>query len=150
LIFSLDLLPVGIDDIQSGAICDTATVTSVQLVPIEDGSATSASGREHPASSQQWLRAFKQSAQHTLRSLSRPSQTGRYLIHGPNFDFESDITKSITSAVAMGLSLPKSPSVQSTGEEKDPTQQEREERGWWSFRFQQVLCELQMQSVLRD
>jgi hypothetical protein len=124
-------------------------------MPAESDSATigGQSGREHPAS-QQWLRAFKQSAQQTLQSLSRPSQSGRYLIHGPNFDFESDIAKSITSAVAMGLPLPKSPSIQSKeaahGEEKDPTQQEREERSWWSFRFQQVLCELQMQSVVRD
>jgi hypothetical protein len=35
-----------------------------------------------------------------------------------------------------------------SGKRNDPKQQEREERGWWSLRFQQVLRELQRENVV--
>jgi hypothetical protein len=35
-----------------------------------------------------------------------------------------------------GLPLPKSPSAQMAEQGADPTEQEREARGWWSLRFQ--------------
>ena len=80
------------------------------------------------------------------------SHSGRHLEHGPEVDLEVDTHQSVLSIMASGLPLPKSPSVQleevAHGESGNPRQQEREERGWWSLRFQQVLREMQRRDAL--
>lgn len=45
----------------------------------------------------------------------------------------------IDSLVTCGMPIPKSPSFQFDGSDK---RQEREERGWWSLRFREVLREM--------
>ena len=93
---------------------------------------------------QEWLAAFEQCFQFTLRSLSFPSPSGL-----PSVDLELDTRQSVLSILASGLPLPKSPSIQLddsvNGQASDAKQLEREERGWWSLRFQQVLREMQRQ-----
>ena len=100
-------------------------------------------------------KAFVRCHAYTLRSLSFPSHTGAYLPHGPHVDLEGDTQKSVVAILNTGLPLPKSPSVQ--GEQMDrlrtmgrisDTDQEREERGWWALRFQQVLREMQRQDAM--
>lgn len=96
-----------------------------------------------------WLSMLQRCAQFTLRSLSFLSHSGRRLDHGPDVDLELDTHQSVLEIMASGLPLPKSPSVQLDeavhGEYASARQQEREERGWWSLRFQQVLREMQRQ-----
>lgn len=83
----------------------------------------------------------------TTRSLSFPSNSEKYLAHGPGADLETDTKNSVLSILASGLPLPKSPSIQIEeailGDAPNGAQQEREERGWWTLRFQQVLREMQ-------
>jgi hypothetical protein len=81
--------------------------------------------------------------------VSFPSNSSYYL-HGPNTDLALDTEQSILSILASGLPLPKSPSAQievAAKHYEDDKQQEREERGWWSLRYQQVLRELQRQTL---
>lgn len=99
-----------------------------------------------------WLSAFRQCSQFTLRSMSFLTHAGGHLDHGPDVDLELDTHQSVLAIMASGLPLPKSPSVQldemSLGESSDARQQEREERGWWSLRFQQVLREMQRRDAI--
>jgi hypothetical protein len=99
-----------------------------------------------------WLSMFRQCSQFTLRSLSFLSHSGGRLDHGPDVDLELDTHQSVLAIMASGLPLPKSPSVQLEevvlGESGSARQQEREERGWWSLRFQQVLREMQRRDAL--
>lgn len=54
------------------------------------------------------------------------------------------VENTIQKILASGLPMPKSPSVQlSSGERGNVVSREREERGWWSVRFRQVLREVQ-------
>jgi hypothetical protein len=66
-------------------------------------------------------------------------------------ELEMDARCSLGSILASGLPLPKSPSFQKEEEAKgvvaDAVQMEREERGWWSLRFQQVLHEIQRMDI---
>lgn len=117
------------------------------------------------------LNALRRCHAYTLCSLAFPSHAGTYLPHGPQVDLEADTQRSVMDILHTGLPLPKSPSLQmrdnlrldankglgggkSTGgvEGKDAREgrdaagdvdREREERGWWTLRFQQVLREVQ-------
>lgn len=104
------------------------------------------------SSRERWLDAIRQCHEHTLRSLSFPSHSGHFLAHGPNLDLEHDTRQSVMSLLASGLPLPKSPSLQIEEVRErsadDPALREREERGWWALRYQQVLRELQRYSPL--
>ncbi|OBZ73147.1 hypothetical protein A0H81_06916 [Grifola frondosa] len=139
---TLDLLPVGIDELDTGVIPEDAPVIQLSLsFPV---------AAEEDVR-QRWLDALNKCRYYTLRSLSFPSHSGSYLAHGPNVDLELDTRQSVMAILSSGLPLPKSPSIQiaevSMGQASDTTQQEREERGWWSLRFQQVLREMQRQDV---
>lgn len=129
------------DQLVSGVIPETTSVISVTLMPSPD--------REDQWGD--WLMAFRKCHQYTLCSLSFPSHSGTFLAHGRNVDLELDTHRSVRSILASGLPLPKSPSIQidevDSGLASDTTEQEREERGWWSLRFQQVLRELQRQET---
>ncbi|KAF9072476.1 hypothetical protein BDP27DRAFT_1400887 [Rhodocollybia butyracea] len=98
-------------------------------------------------SRESWLSAFQRSSQSTLRILSNPS----FSHSGGNFDrpnqlLEKDRRRILESILETGLPFPKSPSLQLADESasietNDATQMEREERGWWSLQFQQLLME---------
>lgn len=101
-----------------------------------------------------WLTSLRKCYQHTIRSLSfssssssSSSSSDSLFSHGRNVDLEQDTHQSIKAILATGLPMPKSPSVQmeemDLGQAGDTATQEREERGWWSLRFQQVFRELQ-------
>lgn len=141
----LDLLPLNPSDLQTGVIPDGNSTEVAQLTLfVSDRTA-----RNKLAS------ALRQCYAYTLRSLSFPTHSGHYLPHGPHVDLEHDTQQSVMAILNTGLPLPKSPSVQlsdmerlrsaSTGNESD---QEREERGWWALRFQQVLKEMQRQDPM--
>ena len=88
-------------------------------------------------------------------SLSFPSHSGQYLPHGPHLDLEQDTQRGVMAILNSGLPLPKSPSIQladpgraGTADPSNDHDKEREERGWWALRFQQVLREVQRQDPM--
>lgn len=142
----LDLLPLKQTDLQSGMIPDDRNIITVRLSP------SSRSVKEETGSMQD---ALRRCYAHTLRSLSFPSHSGQYLPHGPHVDIEQDTQKSVMSILNSGLPLPKSPSIQladpgraGTADPLNDHDKEREERGWWALRFQQVLREVQRQDPM--
>jgi hypothetical protein len=155
VLIALDLLPVNLDTEHGSDPFVAPAVTTIHLSPLaapSNDSASTGQPNADPAAWQHWMRMFHHSSLSTLRALSFPTQSGRYLIHGADLDVDCDIQKSVTSILASGLPLPKSPSIQleetASGKQNDPKQQEREERGWWSLRFQQVSRELQREDVV--
>lgn len=78
----------------------------------------------------QWLVALQNSARTTSPLLSVPV----------GLDYEDDRLQRtfVDSLVESGLPMPRSPSFQFEGSDR---RQEREERGWWSLRFREVLRE---------
>lgn len=90
---------------------------------------------------EQWRSAFHQSSQSTLRSLSYPTVSDKM-----NYTKCQDPNHLMAPLLDAGLPVPKSPSIQvldvKNGQQGDSMQQEREERGWWSVRFQQILQEM--------
>lgn len=136
------------DEIETGVIPEQTSVVSVFLTCDMPDTKPST---DNSLALVKWVEAFSRCHQFTLRSLSFPSHSGAYLAHGTNVDLELDTRQSVMSILASGLPLPKSPSVQieeiSLGQVADVLQQEREERGWWSLRFQQVLREMQRQDL---
>jgi hypothetical protein len=87
------------------------------------------------------LTAFLRSLQFTLSSIANPDYRAGLV------DLEQqDTERTVESLLASGLPLPKSPSLQmdeNMQQNGNGRRREREERGWWSLRFQQVLRELQ-------
>ncbi|KAF9018362.1 Dbl homology domain-containing protein [Hymenopellis radicata] len=75
-----------------------------------------------------WLEALQHSARTTSPLLSIPM----------GLDYEDDRLQRtfVDSLVESGLPIPRSPSFQFEGSDR---RQEREERGWWSLRFREVL-----------
>ncbi|KAF8623275.1 hypothetical protein AX17_007481 [Amanita inopinata Kibby_2008] len=88
----------------------------------------------------QWRSALQRSSQSTSRFLAYSK------ISSMNVHDRQDPSHFISSLVGSGLPIPKSPSAQvldvQKGQKSDPAEREREERGWWSLRFQQVLQEM--------
>ncbi|KAI0051283.1 hypothetical protein FA95DRAFT_309035 [Auriscalpium vulgare] len=143
----LDLLPLDTVDLESGVVPDSTPVTSLTVtIPNLSSSGETLKDAALADIRSKWMSAFRQCSQHTLRVLSFPSLSGKHHVRGPNVDWEEDSRQSVMSILASGLPLPKSPSVQIDevvqGHAGDERQQEREERGWWSLRFQQVLREM--------
>jgi serine/arginine repetitive matrix protein 2 len=129
---------MSLEDVENGVISSTSSVVSLNLQCAHDATA------EHK---EQWLKALRSCALYTLRSLSFPTHSGRYLAHGPSVDLEADTKHSVVAILASGLPFPKSPSIHieeaSQGQVLDDQALEREERGWWALRFQQVMREMQ-------
>ena len=98
-----------------------------------------------------WLSAFTRSSRLYLRSLSFPSRhDARDYVY--DSDEAADFRYTVSCLLSSGLPMPKSPSGQlSTNHmgttETDSKTVEREERGWWSLRFQQVLGELRRRDL---
>ncbi|CAL1702652.1 unnamed protein product [Somion occarium] len=141
-VVSLDLLPLATDTLQTGVIPETTSSHAFQLIM---PASLNADERNKA------LSALRRCHAYAMRSLSFPSHSGKYLSHGLQVDLEQDTQQSVMSILSTGLPLPKSPSVQLTelqrGQAHDSIEQEREERGWWSLRFQQVLREMQRQNI---
>ena len=135
---SLALIPVRSEQLDTGLIGDGTRVTAVTLC-LPAGT----SGGER----QRLLDGLRKSQHHTFRSLSMPTLPGTLME-----DLEIDTRQSLVGILSSGLPLPKSPSIQfeeaQKGLRRDVADGEREERGWWTLRFHQVLRELQREEGL--
>ena len=146
---SLTVLPLSQNDLQTGAIPDNGPTVELRLSFVS-GHDAEPSKKDQDAA---WS-AFRRCHAYTLRSLSFPSHSGQYLPHGPQVDLELDTQKSVMDILNTGLPLPKSPSVQLKDNERlgsrviSDADREREERGWWTLRFQQVLREIRRQDPM--
>jgi hypothetical protein len=149
--FVLDLLPMNVTELETGVLDNNPAVVPFYL-SVPDNVTSNNSSADSPKTKTSWLSMFRQCSQFTLRSLSFLTHSGGRLDHGPEVDLELDTHQSVVAIMASGLPLPKSPSVQledaAAGESGSTRQQEREERGWWSLRFQQVLREMQRRDAL--
>lgn len=143
---SLDLVPLTSEELERGHANSKGRVLTVSLSRGSSRSSVSEASVQC-AILKEWLVPLRQCCQHTLRSLSSPSAKGQ-LAH---MSKESEISQSVLSILASGLPFPKSPSMQlhsvELGQAGDAEQQEREERGWWSLRFHEVLREIQGREV---
>ena len=141
------MLPMNVEELHSGIAFDTTPTPLYLHLPRKQDISFSASRKR-------WWGALDQCFTFTLRSLSLPTNTGRYLVPGTENDPEAGVRQAtVMSILASGLPLPKSPSVQleemETERRQDATLREREERGWWTLRFKQTLRELQQESLPR-
>jgi hypothetical protein len=154
----LDLLPVDLENIATGRIPDSGQVVTLSLsVP-----PVSSSGAQLDISGlsrlrHNWVSALQECAEHTLRALSFPTESGKLAAPTPglaawetgsNNNPQASVSVSVpaaivTSGLPLPLPLPKSPSAQMAEQGADPAEQEREARGWWGLRFRQVLREMQ-------
>jgi hypothetical protein len=100
---------------------------------------------------QPWLSSLRQCCKHILRKLTfvtYPDQGGSSSLGS---DRILDTHLVVSSLTASGLPIPRSPSGNlpetcSAGGDRAPgSSDEREERGWWSLRYQQVFREFQRQ-----
>ncbi|KAJ3504049.1 hypothetical protein NLJ89_g8144 [Agrocybe chaxingu] len=105
---------------------------------------------------QPWLLSLRQCCKATLRKLTfvGPSSKDGAI---PGSDLALDTQSVLRSLVGSGLPIPRSPSGQFPDAEGLDFErhrgqgEEREERGWWSLRYQQVFREFQRQdSLLSD
>jgi hypothetical protein len=155
-LIELEVLPVDIDGLDKNSLPDKPPVLLYLQLPASYPLHWSEARADTPlhAARARWLAAFEQCSSFTLRSLSFPSHSGKYLAHGRDVDLELDTRRSVMSILASGLPLPKSPSLQMEeskyGGFGDLLKQEREERGWWALRFQQVMREMQRQPLHKD
>jgi hypothetical protein len=100
---------------------------------------------------QPWLNSLRQCCKYILRKLTfitYPNQEGSSFVGS---DPLLDTHLVVSSLTASGLPIPRSPSGNlpetcSAGGDRAPgSSDEREERGWWSLRYQQVFREFQRQ-----
>ncbi|KAF8063386.1 hypothetical protein FPV67DRAFT_1782886 [Lyophyllum atratum] len=157
---TIEALAVDSHKLNQATTMDDGSIFLLRLaVPSDDASAHTDDGP--PASDREtardsWISAFRRCQKFTICSLSTPSRS-----HDPQLDTAFDEQQTVLSLLASGLPLPKSPSVQMADvrqsmarggegavEAYDATMQEREERGWWSLRFQQVFREVQRRDLV--
>ncbi|KAF9466836.1 hypothetical protein BDZ94DRAFT_1250917 [Collybia nuda] len=148
-VFVLDTLPIGkLNQCMSEE--DGPVVTLRFLDPTIHHSLKLPEKPHLDAKANTWKSAFQQCFRFTLRSATLLSHSKGYG-YDLYSDREHDTQQTVFSLLASGLPLPKSPSVQLDdfrhGQLVDIRKQEREERGWWSLRFQQVFRELQRQDT---
>jgi hypothetical protein len=140
----LDLLPVDPENITTGRIPDSGQVISLSLtVPSVSSSGAQLDTAGLSRLRQNWVSAFQECAGYTLCALSFPTESGKIAAPTPGLAWDNNPQTSVSAILASGLPLPKSPSAQIAEQGADPTEQEREARGWWGLRFQQVLREMQ-------
>ncbi|KAJ7485151.1 hypothetical protein B0H11DRAFT_2018302 [Mycena galericulata] len=127
----LDILPLDFKNLGQSVVSENASLKVLHL---------RVSPSESPSNIEElhktWLDAFRQSLKLTLRSIS--IQGGCLLTANP----DADVPQLSTTQ----RPLPKSPSFIAEihhGDSSSPRRQEREERGWWSSCFRQVLREFQ-------
>ena len=143
----LDLLPVDLENIATGRIPDSGQVITLSLsVPPVSSSGAQLDMAGLSRLRHNWVSAFQECAEYTLRALSFPTESGKLAAPTPGLAWEignNDPQTSVSAISTSGLPLPKSPSAQMAEQGADPAEQEREARGWWGLRFQQVLREMQ-------
>ncbi|KAL0576636.1 Protein T2 [Marasmius crinis-equi] len=135
---------------------DGSDVIAVDIIPIQETSVASAlhlktlyfafpENTDVP-SREAWTRGLRRSSKSTLAAMSNPSSNERQRgsVTALNEALDDHSSRILDTIAASGLPPPKSPSMQLDGVEGDSVKLEREERGWWSVRFQQVL------KVIRD
>ncbi|KAJ7086437.1 Dbl homology domain-containing protein [Mycena belliarum] len=134
LVLELDILPLDIKNLGDGVITEGVSLEVLRLrVP---GSSTQE--ELHKTCSA----ALEKSAKLTVRSISTFPLPGEYA--DPDRDYDTH-QRSVSRRP-----LPKSPSLiaqNRPGDPSSPRKQEREERGWWSACFHQVLKEFQTREV---
>jgi len=146
-LIQLDLLPV----ISPAPGVDTHVTRAFLSLPDRSTSRTmSASSSVLLQARKKWLVAFGQCHQHTIRSLSFP------LEEKSNQPQQQDFLDSLEVIRSAGLPMPKSPSQQMIASphpsgsgpgrpmltyKDEEIEGEREERGFWSLRFQMVMKE---------
>ena len=130
---NLGLVPIRPEHLDTGLVADNAHATSLTL---------SYPSEVDNGERQRLLEALRKCQHHMFRSLSMPTLPGALME-----DLEIDTRQSLVGILSSGLPLPKSPSIQfeeaQKGLRRDVADGEREERGWWTLRFHQVLRELQ-------
>ncbi|KAF8882991.1 hypothetical protein BD779DRAFT_1802132 [Infundibulicybe gibba] len=135
-IVSLECLPIATGDLAEDLSPQNAS--SVRVIRFALCSVTNSlePSAMDEKSQQTWLSALHQCRQSTLKSISLS------LFSGSN---DRCPPVKLNPSVSSGLPPAKSPSMQlieiQERKSNDPTQQEQEERGWWSLRFKQVLQE---------
>ena len=140
----LDLLPVDLEDIATGRIPDNGQVIPLSLcIPSVPASGAQLDMAGLSRLRHNWVSAFQECSEYTVRALSFPTESGKLAAPTPGFVWDSNPQTSVSAILASGLPLPKSPSAQIAEQDSDPSEQEREARGWWGLRFQQVLREMQ-------
>ncbi|KAI0660284.1 hypothetical protein C8Q70DRAFT_85619 [Cubamyces menziesii] len=144
---SLNLVPIPLDQLDTGITVENTPPTTITL---------SIAPSEPPETNPlELLKALRKCHHHTARGLSYPSLPAII-----TDDLELDTRQSLAGILSSGLPLPKSPSMQFEEAARDNGQVpgvpngedagmrgEREERGWWTLRFQQVLREMQREEV---
>ncbi|KAJ7471946.1 Dbl homology domain-containing protein [Mycena latifolia] len=129
-LLELDILPLDLKNLDEGVVSESVSLEALRL-------------RVPPSSSQEelqrtWFAAFGQSAKLTLRTMSIPGSC-LFAVLDPEYDSHQ---RSMSQRP-----LPKSPSLIAEIRHGDSSRQEREERGWWSACFHQVLREFQSRDV---
>ncbi|KAG8936780.1 hypothetical protein FRC02_011359 [Tulasnella sp. 418] len=143
-LLAVDLLPMA-----PGQDTDQAQVTTATPVYLSLADRSSSRAPYDPnylleEARDKWKHSFQRCYQYTLRSLSFPSTSYRKLADGSHLDLDISGRQSVISILASGLPLPKSPSQQLLdGKQYDDVEREREERGWWSVQFHQVMLEME-------
>ena len=141
-LIGVQVLPVDVDELDSGNLSDSSATSLFLHLPNAGNSTQSQS-----EATRRWWTAFEQCYHFTLRSISFPAHSGKFLAPGADAAQDENTRQTVMSILASGLPLPKSPSVQIEELEKNAVQdasiREREERGWWTLRFQQILHEMQ-------
>ena len=141
-LLGLHVLPMEVDQLDNGILSDASATSLFLHLPNNQTSAS-----QHSDARKRWWSAFDRCYHFTLRSLSFPTYSGKYLSQAPGTDRDEHSRQTVMSILASGLPLPKSPSVQIAEAQKsavgDAALREREERGWWALRFQEILYELQ-------
>ena len=98
---------------------------------------------------QPWLNSLRQCSKHILRKLTFISHQGGSSFFGSDRLLDTHLV--VSSLTASGLPVPRSPSgnlpeTSPAGSDRAPgSSDEREERGWWSLRYQQVFREFERQ-----
>ncbi|GLB42761.1 hypothetical protein LshimejAT787_1202100 [Lyophyllum shimeji] len=149
----VEALTVDLDKLNQPTTPDDGSVFLLRFaVPndIHGDDAAPPSSETKDSTTRSWMSAFRRSRKFTLVSLCTLSKK-----HDPQLDTALETQQTVLGLLASGLPMPKSPSVQiadmrarAGGADGDREGEgEREERGWWSLRFQQVFRELQRQDL---
>ncbi|EAU83618.1 hypothetical protein CC1G_07991 [Coprinopsis cinerea okayama7 len=152
--FTLQLIPTprAVNTNGAASIPASTPLTSAVVEIVLKSDSQEGSGERTPASAElveSFSKALEQSTRHTQRLLSFSG-----FQDAANFrsDSSKDTWLTVSSLMASGLPMPKSPSgelpdLKYGQEDEEAKKMEREERGWWTLRYQQVLGEMHRQCV---
>lgn len=150
-LITVDLLPIPCDKPDPGILSSDASSAVPGYFTLANAAQNAAEPLPYDAMNEareRWISAYTKCLRHTLRSLSFPLDT-RYSELSDDLGLEGHSRHSVVSILASGLPLPKSPSYHhltngNRGQSAlDLVDGEREERGWWTLRFKQILREME-------